>query len=45
MLSVSDYGVKWMILTWDLIYSEMNVAQAAPSDVLNLLLSAWVAAE
>lgn len=32
MLSGSDYRVKLMKLTWDLINSEMNVAQAALSD-------------
>ncbi len=32
MLSGSDYRVKLMKLTWDLINSEINVAQAALSD-------------
>lgn len=32
MLSGSDYRVKLMKLTWDLINSEMNVAQAALSE-------------
>jgi len=45
MLPGSDYRVKLMNLTWDLINSEMNVAPAALSDAINLVLRTWVAAE